>query len=578
MARHVSRRDVLRSLGAGAGAAALAACGAAPAATTPASEAAQAGTAASQAAASQAAPAASQAAPAPAAAAGSPSLPIVSSPLTLTYWAEFNGNTAATLQSYAEMTCYKEQAERTGIELSFQHPPSGAGQALEQFNLLIASGQYPDIIEWNWLSFPGGPAKALRDGVIIRLNELIDEHAPNLAGLLAQNPEWRKQIVTDEGDIYCFPFLRGDPALLHFTGPVVRQDWLTEAGIETPTTVDGWYAMLKELKGKDFNGNGDADEWPFSPWLDTRLRGGFDITHAFIGAWGITTGYYQEDGVVKYGPLQPEYKEFLQTMVGWFNEGLIDPDAAAQDQAAYDAKMTGGQLGSGIMRLGSGIGKFAGLMKDKDPDFKLVATPYPTLNAGDKPLLGQRDNIYPGGGSAAITTANQHQVETTKLLDFAYSPEGHMLFNFGVEGLTYELEGDYPRYTELIMANPDGLPVVQAMAQHFRSNFSGPFIQDKRYLEQYLALPEQQEAYKIWQQPSNEKLMPPVTPTQEESRKFAQIMTEVGTRYDEVFARILTGAQPVETWDTFVGELQQLGIEEALQIQQAALDRYNKRP
>ena len=127
---------------------------------------------------------------------------------------------------------------------------------------------------------------------------------------------------------------------------------------------------------------------------------------------------------------------------------------------------------------------------------------------------------------------------------------GRLLFNFGVEGLTYTLENGNPIYTDLIMKNPDKLPLAQSMSAHFRSNFAGPFVQDKRYIEQYFQLPEQQDAYKIWQQPTNEKLMPPVTPNQDESRKFAKVMTEVNTRYDEVFAKVLTGAQPIETWDT----------------------------
>jgi putative aldouronate transport system substrate-binding protein len=55
------------------------------------------------------------------------------------------------------------------------------------------------------------------------------------------------------------------------------------------------------------------------------------------------------------------------------------------------------------------------------------------------------------------------------------------------------------------------------------------------------------------------------------------VMTEVNTRYDEVFAQVLTGAQPIETWDGFVEELKQIGIDDAIAVQQAALDRYNKR-
>jgi putative aldouronate transport system substrate-binding protein len=562
MARRVTRREVLRSLGVGAGSIALAACGAPPAQTgvAPAASTAAGSAAASSAAASSAA--------------ATTGLPIVTAPLTLTYWTGISANVAATKQSYAEMTCYQELQKRTGIQLDFQHPP--VDQTTEQFNLMIASGQYPDIIETNWLTFPGGPAKAIRDEIIVRLNELIDQHAPNLKKLLDENPEWRKQIVTDEGDIYCFPFLRGDPTLLTFAGPAVRQDWLDKAGLQSPTTIDEWRTMLQAFKGNDYNGNGQSDEWPFAPWLDTGPTIAFNH-HAFIGAWGITNGFYQVDGTVKYGPLQPEYKDFLATMVDWYKEGLIDPDVVAMDQQTFDARMTSGQIGSGIMRVGGGIGKFMGLMRDKDPNFKLVGTAYPTLQAGEKPILGQRDNIYPGPNSAAISTANQHQVETVKLLDYAYGEDGHMLFNFGVEGVSYTLENGYPRYTDDVMKNAQGLPIVQAMGQHFRSNFGGPFVQDKRYAEQYFQLPEQREAYQIWSEPSNERLMPPVTPTEEESRRFARIMTDVETRFEEVFAKVFTGAQPLQSWDTFVGEMQQLGIEEAIQTQQAALDRYNQR-
>jgi putative aldouronate transport system substrate-binding protein len=135
----------------------------------------------------------------------------------------------------------------------------------------------------------------------------------------------------------------------------------------------------------------------------------------------------------------------------------------------------------------------------------------------------------------------------------------------------------YPTYTDLLMKNPDKLPLAQSLSAHIRGNSSGPFVQDKRYVEQYFQLPQQQNAYKIWQEPTNEKLMPPVTPTQEESRRFASIMSDVNTRYEEVFAQVLSGAQPLEYWDSFVGELKGLGIEDAIAVQQAALDRFNKR-
>ena len=560
MDHHVSRRVFLRRVGLGSVALALSACQPAPAppvATTAAK-------------------------PAAATAPQTPedlTLPIVTQPLTLTYWAPMSTNVAASMKSFGEMGCYVELEKRTGIHLDFQHPP--LQQEQDQFNLLVASGKYPDVIEFDWLhSYAGGPTKAIKDGVIIRLNDPIDRYAPNIKKILTDHPEWRKQLVTDEGDIYCFPFIRSDPLLLTFIGPVIRADWLDKLALKVPATLDEWHTMLKAFK--DQNANGKGDTLPFSPWLSS-IPGGWNmwyaagafLRHAFIGAWGIPMGFYQVNGTVMFGALQPEFQEFATLMRGWFAEGLIDPDFPSTDQNGLDQKVTSGRLGSLVTLGGNGIGKYLGLVKD--PTFKLVGAPYPVLKAGDKAILGQRDDAYAGTGSVAITTANKHVAETVKELDYGYSDAGHMLFNFGIEGVSYNLENGYPRFTPVMMRNPQGLPPAQAMSRYIRGNFNGPFLQDVRYLEQYYEIQAQKDALKTWLEPSDERQMPPVTPTQDESKKFGSIMTDVNSKYQEVFTRVITAADPIDTLTGLPAQLRQIGIDDALKIQQAALDRYNKR-
>ena len=561
MTQRISRRDFLRAATLAAGAATVAAC--APAATQ-----------------APAAPAATQA---PAAKATEPAkgpealtLPIVKEKINISYWVDRSANAAATRKSFGEMTCYVEQEKRTNIHIDFQHPPSG--QATEQFNLLVASGKYPDVIEHgNWPQAPGGPAKYLKDGVIIKLNSLIDQYAPNFSKVLADHPEWKRMIMTDEGDIYCFPFLRGDITLMVFQGPIIRKDWLDKVGLKTPVTIDDWHTMLKAFKEKDPNGNGKADDIPMTLFLYNT--GEFDIfkgASAFVGAWNTTYNFYQENGTIKYGPLDPQFKDFLATMAAWYKEGLIDPDFPSTDTKMLDAKVTGNQLGSLVQNTGGGIGKYLGLMKDKDPKFDMVAAPYPVLKAGDKQIFGQRDFAFTGTG-AAISSQNKKVTETVKLLDYAYSQDGYMLFNFGLPGLTYNIVNGYPKYTDLIMNNPDKLPLSQAMGAHFRSSFSGPFVQAKEYFEQYANLPQQQESVKTWSTPTSEKALPPITPTQEESKKFATVMNDVNTRTKEGITKIITGAQPVDSWDAVIKDIKTMGIDDAIKIEQAALERYNKR-
>ena len=277
---------------------------------------------------------------------------------------------------------------------------------------MMTSRKFPDVIEANWLAYTGGPAKAIKDKSILRLNELIDQHAPNFKKLLADHPEWRKMIVNDEGDIYCFPFIRGDNSLMVFQGPIVRKDWLDKLGMPMPETIDDWYAMLQAFRDKDPNGNGKKDEVPFTTMLYGLPLDSFkNGPSAFIGAWDTTWGFYQDGGKVKYSPLVPQYKDFLTVMAKWYKEGLIDPDTPTMDQKLEDAKVTGNILGSFVQNTGGGIGKFMGLMAGKDDKFKLVAAPYPVLKKGDKPKWGQRDQPYHGSACAAITTAAKNVPE-----------------------------------------------------------------------------------------------------------------------------------------------------------------------
>src|SRR5690606_27116471 len=135
----------------------------------------------------------------------------------------------------------------------------------DQFSLMFSSGDLPDIVETGWLGthVPGGPDNAIKDGRILRLNELIEEHAPNLTRVLDENPEWRKMITSDEGNIYTFPFLRGGDLLLTVHGLALRQDWLDKLELDMPTTLDEWEEVLTAFKEQDPNGNGEADEIPF---------------------------------------------------------------------------------------------------------------------------------------------------------------------------------------------------------------------------------------------------------------------------------------------------------------------------
>lgn len=489
-------------------------------------------------------------------------------PRSITYWVGMNDNVSATMSSFNEMGVYRELEARTGTKVMFEHP--SASQTGSQFQLLMASGKMPDVIEHYWGSVAKGPDNAIKENRILRLNELIERHAPNLAKLLAERPDFRKQITTDEGNIYVFPGLSGDESTLVYNGPTLRQDWLDKLDLPVPTTITEWEEVLTAFRDRDPNGNGKKDEIPLL--FDLRVM---DVGHAFIGAFGITSSFYQESGQIRYGPIQPQFKQLLALLHRWYNEGLIDRDFATNDQQLKDAKMAEGLVGAMAMNMGAGIGTYTTAATAVDPSFRLVAAPYPSLEPGGI-SIGQRASAYIGRG-AAISAKAEHPEQIARWLDYAYGPEGHMLFNFGIEDVSYTMRSGYPTFSDLITRNPGNLSLTHAMSRYSHGTFSGPFVSDGRFAEQYAALPEQQRAREVWSKADHAKLLPSFSQTPEENAAISVIMADINAYYTEMVNKFIMGLQPLNDLDSFVSTIRTMGIDRAIAYRQAALDRYNNR-
>lgn len=505
--------------------------------------------------------------PTPAASSVPEKTPEPAKPLTLTYWAPLNPGIAAVVPDLGQVEMYKEMEKRTQIKMEFKHP--AANQVEEQFNLMIASRDLPDVIETNWLNYPGGPSKAIQDDVIIKLNDLIDEYAPNLKKIMDENPEINKQMRTDNGELFSFPALSVTDNRV-FSGPIIRKDWLDELGLSVPETIDDWEKTLRAFKEK----KGASAPYTFS-------YSQLGVVYGFLEAFGTTNNFYVDNGKIKYGPVEPAYKDFLATFSRWYKEGLIDPDFATNDAKLLDANITGGKSGAILGFLGSSIGKYLDAMKDTDPKFNLVAAQYPVLNKGDEPKFIRREWDYgKSGGAAAITTANKNPIETVKYLDYFYGDEGHLLATFGIEGLTYNMENGYPKFTDLIMNNPDKLPVVSALAKYTRATAPAPGYTDDRYQEQYYQYPQQKEALNVWAKYANnalEVLIPPISNSPEEANEISKITNDLKTYTTEMTTKFIMGGESLDQYDEFVSQLKKLNVDQAIALNQAALDRYNKR-
>ncbi|MCI9626728.1 MAG: extracellular solute-binding protein [Clostridia bacterium] len=485
----------------------------------------------------------------------------------LTYWLPLDTMTSATAANLGDTPFAKELLKQTGANVEFQHP--AAGQESEKLNLMIASNELPDIIMNDWYAYPGGAQKAVGDEVILPLNDLMDDGTiVNLKQYYSENPDIDKMAKTDEGTYYCFPFIRGDETLLVSAGPMVRADWLEELNLSVPETMDDWYNML--VKFRDEKGA----QAPLS-FLLNNLK----TMNPFIGAYGIAREYYVDGNEIKYGPAQPEYKEFLATFQKWYSEKLLDNNIATIDNKILDTNMLTGKTGASVAYAGSGLDKWMSATSEgKAENYRLVGTPYPVLEKGQKAEFGAYSLPYVSSGSAAITTACKYPQVAAKFLDFAYGEEGKLLYNFGVEGESYNMVDGYPTYTDKVLHNEEGLTKTNALMRYIRAAGSGPFVQDKRYLEQYYEREEQTQAIDLWVNTNAEShAVPTISATEEESSELAKLTNAIDTYVSETFLQFIMGIKPLSEFDSYVSELRNKGIDRVLEIKNAQYKRYQTR-
>ncbi len=489
-------------------------------------------------------------------------------PVKFRVWDPLMSTALPIMQNYAESEFNKELQKRLNVTIEYIHPTEGS--AKEQFNLMLTSGDIPDFIVGTFGDYPGGRQKAFDDGILVDIKNEIPKYAPDLAKIYETYPDLLMDVETEEGRQFGAPFLKGDQSIYTFFGGFMRKDWLNDLGLQVPETIDEMYTVLKTFKEKK------GATAPLTGSV-SNIKNNY-----FTGAWGINQDHFIENGKVVYGAIDPRFKDYTKTMVKWYKDGILDPEIATNNAKTIDAKFTSNQSGATLGNTGSGLGKYLPLMAKKDPKFDLVAAPYMVQKKGDFNPFMPKDGPVVNNGAWNITSSCKNIPEALAFLNYGYTKEGSMLYNFGIEGVSYKMENGYPKYTDLVTNNPNGQPIATMGQMYTRAFKDGPFVQDKRYFEQYMALPQQQESLKVWTKyaeqatKANKNYRGNLTP--DEVSQITSKQNEINTYKDEMFLKWLMGKEDVDaTWDKYVEQIKKLGIEDITKIRQNAYDRFVKK-
>ncbi|AJY74054.1 extracellular solute-binding protein [Paenibacillus beijingensis] len=442
----------------------------------------------------------------------------------------------------------------------------------EKKNLLIAGGDLPEIF------FGAGFTdselmKYGKDGTIIPLNDLIEKHMPNLKALFEKRPDIKAIVTAPDGNIYSLPVgeelgsgqeeIGSNPDFLY-----INQDWLTKLGLQTPTTLDEYYNVLKAFKTQDPNGNGKPDEIPLT-FMHAFWTG--DIGYLF-GAFGTPDKTYQpanntyaehlnvDNGQVSYSAIQPGYKEALAYFHKWFEEGLIDQESLTQDITQYFAK---GKSETEI------VGSFlwwdhTDVVADRDKHYPIV----PPFK--DMVVKWNNGSALARGGSV-ITKANKNPELTAMWLDYLYEPYTAAETRWGPVGVWFDKDASGKLIQKKDIANPgefrqkvqlSGAGVITG--EDFK-NVVAPEARAQKRMDDIknIFVPQmQKEKY------------PNIFFTDEELATIDQLKPEIQTYTNSMRAKFLLNGVSDGDWDKYVSSLKNMGIEDLLKVYQDGYDRY----
>jgi putative aldouronate transport system substrate-binding protein len=480
---------------------------------------------------------------------------------SITMWWPIDTFQAVAIKDMNEHEVWKEIQKLTGVKVKFIHP--AVGQEADQVNLMIASGDIPDIIVQSG-RYKGGVTAGIADGVYVDHKDIIEKYSPNYKKFRESDDSRRKTTMNDQGQILGYYNLSPYSEWIWF-GLLIKQEAIDKTGLPVPETVDDWYAFLKKCKEVGYD-----QPLNYGSNYGTIFTG---LINGAFGAWDWT--FKDKDGKVAWGPVQPGMREYLQVIAKWNKEGLLNKDWATAD---FNQRMAVASSNSTAAMMDSPDTMWGVWKTQHNIDF--IGAPYPVLKKGDKPQSTYLHNKN-CGWETSITTSCKNVEAVARFMDFGYTKKGWELFNFGLEGRTHEMnDKGMPYYPDnsIMYNDPDKIPLSNLVFKY--KLHQGPFIREE-HNSNPMIVAKGSYSGKIrqqWQEgTSYDFSLPSMTLTPEEATREAELGTQLATLRSETFSKIVMGQKPITTYDEFLKKAKQLGLDEFLSIWQKAYDRYNAR-
>jgi putative aldouronate transport system substrate-binding protein len=507
-------------------------------------------------------------------------LPIVSEPYTVNLVVMRYGQ----VEDYIDNSYTKAVEQATGLTLNIELYPQG-GEGAQKLEVLAASGgKLPDSFMGSDVFGANAQLNIFRhaqNGTFIELDNLIETYGVNLKSMTEKvnNKNFWNMLKGPDGHIYALPRYNEQTSNEYSLRAMINKKWLDKLELAMPTTTEELYQVLRAFKSRDPNGSGKPDE------IGVMGGGGWHqlaadfLLNAFIYTDG-ETRWNISNGKLDIPYDKEEWREGLRYLNRLVSEGLFDPLSFTQDQASFRSIATAGDTNSIGVLVTAGMGQlYAASMTERKGEY----TPLDPLIGPKGVQYAARYPINPA--PAAVITKDAARPDILmRMADFMMSEEMSVFSRFGEPGVDWVEPPD----GSVALGAPWGAsPVIKPIliwggASH-KSHWGdqAPHILLQKYTDGQAWNGDPTDAeYMIStcvpgllnKEPAEIATL--ILYNAEEAEQITDLQINLNDYVKESIARFAIGDLSLDRdWDSYIRELNNIGLPKFLEISQKAYDR-----
>lgn len=422
-------------------------------------------------------------------------------------------------------------------------------------------------------------------GVIIALEDYIDNNMPNLKAVFDKYPEYRTMCTDTEGHIWGLPWIEqlgANKTAIQTVGNMsfINTKWLNFLGLSMPTTVDEFEQVLIAFRDNaaalqsEFGIEGSII--PMSCIVNDGDQDPGILINGFGEGYGdMDKGRHiavTNDRKVICAATQEGFKKGVEWLHQLYAEGLIDPECFTQEWSTYVSKGKAGRYGVCFSWDVANV--------DNLTDWE----PLPALTADVTNITPQNGSFTSGfnRGRCVVTAKAANPALVCAWLDQMYDPMQSPQNNWG----TYGEEDEFDIFE--MSTNADGEPMLKhaplgdASPVEVREAecVGGPLAVLDEYYDVYVTCPDDAQYRLDWIEQiytpdmNNDYVYPNVFMSVEDTTQVSNLEADLSTYINTCKADWIMNGMASGSWEEYLSKLEAYGLSDYLAIMQKYLDAY----